>query len=49
MSWKNNTVGGKRQIGSNEGHMSNDPSIVEPRRGKRVKIPNKKYFVGQRI
>lgn len=49
MSWQNNTVGGKGQIISNEGQMANDPNIVEPRRGKRVKILNRKYFACQHI
>ncbi|XP_050878548.1 uncharacterized protein LOC127082359 [Lathyrus oleraceus] len=49
MSWQNNTVGGKGQIISNEEQMANDPNIVEPRRGKRVKIPNRKYSACQHI
>ena len=49
MSWQNNTVGGKGQIISNEGQMANDPNIVEPRRGKRVKIPNRKYSACKHI
>lgn len=49
MSWQNSTVGGKGQIISNEGQMANDPNIVEPRRGKRMKIPNRKYSARQHI
>lgn len=46
MSLQNNNVGGKEQIRSNQRQMATDPSVEEPRRGKRVKIPYKKYSVG---
>jgi hypothetical protein len=49
MSWQNIAVGGKGQNEINQGQMAHDPSIEELRRGKRVKIPNKKYSLCQHI
>jgi hypothetical protein len=43
LSWQEANVEGKRQIEGNQGHVVTDAHIMEPRRSKREKIPNKKY------
>jgi hypothetical protein len=43
VSWQEMNAEGKRQKEGNQGHLVCDSYIMEPRRGKRERMPNRKY------